>query len=460
MLATISSYQRLRNSHIIWANQRRPIMSSAARGDITAHSPATSATNMRIAYFTNQYPAVSHTFIRREILAIEALGDEVIRYAVRPGERIVDDQDKVELTKTRYISRASVVEWVRCLVAAVVDDPVKMLRVLRQAMHIGWRSDRGVLRNLAYAWEATILAHWCRRDAIEHLHVHFGTNPAAIAMFAHQLSGVPYSFTAHGSEEFEKAPLLALDQKLLHAKFAICVSSFGRAQLMRWSAPDQWQKIEVVHCGVDAGFIRTAVTPPAPEARLVCVGRLDEHKAQIVLVAAARRLHAAGVRFQIVLVGDGTMRSDVENAIRNGHLEQQISITGWVSGERVKSEILAARALILPSFSENMPVVIMEAMALGRPVISTYVAGIPELVRPGITGWLVPASDSDALADAIEECLTAPPDRLAAMGAAARAWIEDRHDVAKEASKLKALFAANGSQVSGAEFLPSAARRQ
>ena len=119
------------------------------------------------------------------------------------------------------------------------------------AIKMGWRSDRGLLRHLAYAVEAAVIADWSRRDKVQHLHAHFGTNSAAIAMLASQISGIPYSFTAHGSEEFEKAPLLSLDEKLRHAAFAVCVSSFGRSQLMRWSSPDQWSKIALIHCGVD-----------------------------------------------------------------------------------------------------------------------------------------------------------------------------------------------------------------
>ena len=190
-------------------------------------------------------------------------------------------------------------------------------------------------------------------------------------MLASQISGIPYSFTAHGSEEFIKAARLSLDVKLEHATFAVCVSSFGRSQLMLWSRPDQWRKIAIVHCGLDRAFLEGPVQPPPPNPRLVCVGRLDENKAQIVLVAAARRLHDAGIHCDIVLVGDGPMRHDVEDAIRCAGLQREIIITGWVSGDRVKAEIEAARALVLPSLSENMPVVIMEALAVGRPVIST-----------------------------------------------------------------------------------------
>jgi glycosyltransferase involved in cell wall biosynthesis len=398
--------------------------------------------NVRIGYFTNAYPAVSHTFIRREIKAIEALGVTVFRYALRPGKNLIDPEDKAEEKQTHYIVKAGAVEMVRCSTRFALSRPLLMVRAIRQAFKMGWRSDRGILRHLIYVAEATVLADWCRRHAIQHVHAHFGTNPAAIAMFAHQLSGIPYSFTAHGSEEFEKALLLSLETKVKHASFVVCVSSFGRGQLMRWTSPDLWPKIAVIRCGLDAKHFDGCVRPPPPTPHFVCVGRLDEHKAQIVLVGAARRLRDAGIHCEIVLVGDGDMRPDVENAIRRAGLEREITITGWASGERVKAEIAAARALILPSVSENMPVVIMEAFALGRAVISTYVAGIPELVQPGLSGWLVPASDEIALSQAMREALEASVEQLAAMGAAGRLRVIERHDVLTEAAKLKSLFEA------------------
>jgi glycosyltransferase involved in cell wall biosynthesis len=311
------------------------------------------------------------------------------------------------------------------------------------AAKIGRRSDRGLLRHLAYVLEAIILAGWSSRDNVQHIHAHFGTNSTAIAMLASQLSGIPYSFTAHGSEEFEKAPLLSLDMKLRNAAFAVCVSSFGRSQLMRWSAPDQWSKIAVIHCGLDDAYLAANVSLPPVAPRLVCVGRLGEHKAQLVLIDAVRQLRDIGIDCEVVFAGDGPMRSKVEAAIVSAGLGDRISMIGWVSAERVRAEIIAARALVLPSFSENMPVVIMEAMALGRPVISTYIAGIPELVQPGKTGWLVPSSDAEALAHALREALAAPVEQLANMGAAGRARIIKRHDAIKEAAKLKRLFEAH-----------------
>ena len=371
---------------------------------------------------------------------MEALGVTVIRFALRPGANLIDAEDKAEGKRTRFILEANVGEIIRCCISAMMTNPLAFFSALGQAFSMGRRSDRGILRHFAYAVEAAVLANWCLRDAVQHVHAHFGTNSAAIAMLASRMSGIPYSFTAHGSEEFEKAPLLSLDKKLQMAAFAVCVSSFGRSQLMRWSPLSYWQKIALVHCGLDSAYFNAPIVPLSSASRLVCVGRLGEHKAQILLVAAARRLHEEGIPCEIVLVGDGPMRTNIEEAIARAGLQEAVTITGWVSGERVKAEIEAARALVLPSFSENMPVVIMEAMQLGRPVISTYVAGIPELVKAGKTGWLVPAGDEAALTQAMREVLMAPTAQLAIMGAAGRRHIIEHHDALNEAKKLKSLL--------------------
>jgi colanic acid/amylovoran biosynthesis glycosyltransferase len=393
--------------------------------------------HMQVAYFVNQYPAVSHTFIRREIQALELLGMTVLRFALRPGSNLVDDEDKAELKRTQFVLKIGVLDAFRSVVA-LLKRPKLTVSVICSAFVSGWRSDRGIFRQLAYVAEGAILATLCQRAKAQHIHAHFGTNSAAIAMFASQLSGIPFSFTVHGPEEFEKGSLLSLDMKLEKAKFAACISAFGRSQLMRLTSPDQWQKIAIVHCGLDDALLNapTCEIPPAP--RFVCVGRLAPEKGHLVLISAAKKLREAGVNFEIIFAGDGPMRQRLEEAIRRAGA--QVKILGWVPNDRVRAEIEAARALILPSFSEGLPVAIMEAMALCRPVISTYVAGIPELVQPGKTGWLVPAGDDDALAGAMKEALAAPAAELAAMGERGRTLVLERHDVSKESEKLKIMI--------------------
>jgi colanic acid/amylovoran biosynthesis glycosyltransferase len=180
--------------------------------------------------------------------------------------------------------------------------------------------------------------------------------------------------------------------------------------------------------------------PSAPQ--LVCVGRLCEQKGQLLLVEAVALLVRKGVDIEVVLAGDGEMRGEIESLIVQRKLQKQIRITGWISSERVREEILAARALVLPSFAEGLPVVVMEAMALRRPVLSTYVAGIPELIETGKHGWLFPAGDVETLAVAMEELLALPLATLEQMGEAAYERALERHSIDIEAAKLNRLFQA------------------
>lgn len=220
------------------------------------------------------------------------------------------------------------------------------------------------------------------------MHAHFGTNSTEVVMLANVLGGPAYSFTVHGPEEFDKPQFLHMGEKVRRAAFVAAVSSYGRSQLYRWVAHEHWGKVKVVHCGLERGFhdVAPVNVPCAP--RLVCVGRLCEQKGQLLLLEAAHRLAAQSIDFELVLAGDGEMREEIGALIARHGLQAQVRITGWISSAQVREEILAARALVLPSFAEGLPVVIMEAMALRRPVLTTYVAGIPELVRPGENGWL------------------------------------------------------------------------
>jgi glycosyltransferase involved in cell wall biosynthesis len=234
--------------------------------------------------------------------------------------------------------------------------------------------------------------------------------------------------------------LLGLGEKVGRAAFVVAVSSYGRSQLFRWVDHAYWPKVKVVHCGLEPAFHEVAPVPPPDAPRLVCVGRLTEEKGQLLLIEAAHRLKRKGIKSELVLVGDGEMRGEVETLIARHGLAGQVRITGWVSSDRVREEILAARGLVLPSFAEGLPVVIMEAMALRRPVLTTYVGGIPELVRPGENGWLFPAGDIDALATAMGDCLSRSPDELRIMGDAAHARVLERHSVDVQAEMLGRLF--------------------
>jgi glycosyltransferase involved in cell wall biosynthesis len=399
---------------------------------------------MRIAYLINQYPTISHSFIRREILALERQGHEVLRISVRGwGDQQHGKEDQLEQTRTRYVLRGGAMPLLFAFLRILATHPIRLVKATGLVWKVSRQADRPLSVHLIYLLEACLVVLWLRAEKTEHLHAHFGTNSAQVAMLVHQLGGPRWSFTAHGPDEFDKAKFIALPEKIRRADFVVAVSSFGRSQLFRNVSHEHWQKIQVVHCGIEPAFYESALNRSGAERRLICVGRLCEAKGQLLLIDAARQLSARGTKFELVLAGDGAMRSELETLIARYKLQSMVRITGWISSDQVRDEILGARALVLPSFAEGLPVVIMEAMALRRPVISTFVAGIPELVDPGGHGWLVPAGDAEALASAMQTCLDAPLETIAGMGEAAHARVLERHDVDKEASKLVNLFGAN-----------------
>jgi len=396
---------------------------------------------MNIAYLVNIYPKVSHSFVRREVIAVETCGLKVARFSIRSCEsELVDEADKLEQELTKVILGVGVQGLAWGLLRVAATRPIRFIEAVRLMFKVGWHSERGILLHLAYLAEACILLNWFAESGTEHVHAHFGTNSTTVAMLCRVLGGPTYSFTVHGPEEFDKATLLSLDEKIKRSTFVAAVSSFGKSQLFRWCDRTFWSKIHVIHCGVDAAFLAAPYIPIPAAPRLACVGRLSEQKGHLLLLEAANLLAVQGLEFKLVLVGDGPLRSDIEKQILQLGLQNHIEITGWASGDRVQQEILASRAMVLPSFAEGLPVVIMEALALNRPVISTYVAGIPELVEPGVCGWLVPPGSAEALAVAMRAVLEAPLEKLEQMGKTGAERVAQQHNVNLEAKKLVALF--------------------
>jgi colanic acid/amylovoran biosynthesis glycosyltransferase len=394
-----------------------------------------------IAYLINQYPMASQTFIRREIAAMEADGSPVRRYAIRGWDTpLVDEADRIEAEKTRRILDGGSGPLLAALLKAALRSPRRFGRALAAALRLGRKSERGLIIHLVYLGEACVLFDWTQRDRIDHLHVHFGTNSTAVAMLCRLVGGPPYSFTVHGPEEFDRPLALSLPEKIRHAAFVVCICSFGRSQLWRWGDFSDWAKVHVVHCGLDQSYLATAPRPSSSTTRLINIGRLSEQKGQLVLIEAAARLREQGREFEIVIIGGGPFKQAIEERIRKLNLGAHVKLAGWLSGPQVQEQLLNSRGLVLPSFAEGLPVVIMESLAVGRPVISTYVAGIPELVQPGETGWLVPAGDVDQLAAAMAAMLDAPIEELERMGRNGAQRVARDHNIAIEARKLRELI--------------------
>nr|WP_247743123.1 glycosyltransferase [Phaeobacter italicus] len=396
---------------------------------------------VKIAYILNTYPQPSHSFIRREVQALERHGVEIERIAMRPADvPLVDPGDIDEQGRIDYVLAKGGARLVTGLVRRMWRSPRRFRSALAKALEMGGRSQVGRLRHLIYLAEAAYVADRVEGEGIDHLHAHFGTNSTTVALLAAMLADVPgglgYSFTTHGPEEFDAPQVLSLGAKVDTADFAVAISSFGRSQLSRWAAFGSWARLKVVHCGIEPS--RFSEPQPLPEGplRLAAIGRFVEQKGQMVLIHALAKLVETHPDLHLSLIGDGEMRQDLEAAIARYDLSRHVTLTGWLSEADVRAELAKAHALVMPSFAEGLPMVVMEAMAAARPVVATYIAGTPELVVPGQTGWLVPAGDPDVLAEAISDLAATPAETLSRMGQAGRTRVLQRHDSEIEAGKL------------------------
>ena len=250
---------------------------------------------MRIAYLVNRYPTVSHSFIRREILALERRGVEVMRIALREwNPELLDAENQLERERTRYVLREGAPALVVALARMLLTRPVRLLQALALALRMGYRGERALPVHLIYLAEACHIEPWLRAAGVQHLHAHFGTNSAEVAMLVHALGGPRWSFTIHGPKEYDNVQLIGLAEKIRRCAFVVAISSYGRSQLYRLVEHQHWSKVKVVHCGLEAAYFAAGVSPAPATRRLVCVGRLCEQKGQLLLVEAAQSPCRAG----------------------------------------------------------------------------------------------------------------------------------------------------------------------
>lgn len=399
---------------------------------------------VRVAYLVNQYPKVSHTFIRREILALEELDVQVDRYALRGWNGdAVDPVDLSERDRTTYTLKDGVFSLLLAAVRQSVRQPTKMWQAIKAAMTMAKGGMRPWPYHLIYVAHACRIIQHMEQRPVEHLHAHFGTNSAEIALLVRSMGGPPFSFTVHGMDEADNAPKLAFDEKIRGAAFAVAISAYTRSQLMRHVDPSLWNKIKIVHCGLpEHAFASAGAEEEGPQTPVfLCVGRLSGEKGHLILLDAFAKLHKNFPAARLVLAGDGDLRQSIEARIAALELGPSVRITGWIGSDQVQTEIQGCHVLVQPSLIEGLPVVIMEAMAQRRSVISTFVAGIPELVIPRENGWLVPAGTIDELVAAMEASITLPAQDTCKMRNAAFDRARERHSMVTEARKLKTLFA-------------------
>ncbi len=397
-------------------------------------------TSPRVAYLTGEYPAVSHTFILREVEALRALGRDVITCSVRRtgAEHHRGPAEKHAVETTFYVLNAAknpVTAFKAKLEA--LKTPGRFFSALRLAWSTRAPGAMAALYQLFYFIEAMVLARHLKAQGVTHLHNHFGNSSCSVAMLTSEISGIPFSYTMHGPAIFFEPRIWRIDEKIARAKFVACISHFCRSQGMIFAAPEHWHKMRIVHCGITPENYGASEPEPA-QKRIIFVGRLAAVKGVLVLIEAFARIREAHPDAQLTLVGDGTERAAIEAHVAWLGCTDAVRFAGYLSQDEVARELAKADIFALPSFAEGVPVVLMEAMASQLPVIATRIAGISELVEDGVSGWTVPPGDITGFADALKALLD-NPDLRARMGQVGRARVKAEFNIASEAAWLDQL---------------------
>jgi colanic acid/amylovoran biosynthesis glycosyltransferase len=406
---------------------------------------------LRLAYLCNEYPALSHTFVSREVQALRRRGVEVFTFSIHRADpaQLLSVTDREEFETTEALLPADRAALVRVQLGLLRRSPLAYARTLAFAVGLG-KGLRGALWQLFYFLEATLLWDGCERRGLRHIHAHIATNAADVALLTARLGsevdpsdgGWTWSFTIHGPPEYANVDRFNLAAKVAHARFVVAISHYGRSQLMAISEPAEWDKLHVVRCSVDASVFRPPVSrdgdgPP----EILCIGRLVPEKGHAVLLEALAILRDRGYEFRATVAGGGPAAGAIKARARSLGLLDRVRFPGPVGQDEIRSYYEAAAIFCMPSFAEGLPGVIFEAMATGLPIVSTWITGVPELVVDGEMGYLVPPARPLEMADAIGKLLDDPEGR-AAMGRAGREKVIREYNPETLAERLEGLFRA------------------
>ncbi len=380
---------------------------------------------MRVAYLLSHYPRVSQVFVQREVAGLRARGVEVVTVSVRRPQDVFTERDAEEAAATPWLSpprpltlvrahlRAAMrpAAWIASLVSAVRDAPPGQR--LRQARYWG-----GAIQ----LWDLL------RRRHVTHVHAHFSTNAADIALtatrFGRAVGSGPQSFSMHlhGVGDFSDVHANRIALKGREASGILCASDYSKAQALSWLEPESWDRVHVARYGVPV--------PPAPARRhgdgplrILGVGRLVGVKGHVVLLEALRLLADQGVDAEADVVGGGPLQEELERRARALGLGERVRWHGALGHDAVAALYAQADVFCLPSFAEGLPVVVLEAMAAGLPVVASRITGIPEAITDAEDGLLVTPARPDLLAEALAR-LARDPELRARLGGAARRRIE------------------------------------
>jgi colanic acid/amylovoran biosynthesis glycosyltransferase len=411
---------------------------------------------MRIAYLTGEYLRPTHTFIQREVKTLRSYGLEMHTFSVRPTapQELVSPEQRAEQAQTFNILPIRPFAILKAHTSLLLGMPTRYLQVLKLAWQSQSPGIKALLYQLFYFIEAGVLAQELQSRHIDHLHNHFADSSCTVSMLAASLAGIPFSFTLHGPYIFFEPYRWKLDLKIQQALFVICISHYCRSQAMLFSDPAEWNKLHIIHCGIDLDRYQP-VTHQSGQKRLLYVGRLSAAKGVPILLQAIAAVTVQHPDLQLTIVGDGPDRQSLELQASQLGISANLKFVGYQSQDAVCGYLQACDIFVLPSFAEGLPVVLMEAMATGIPVITTAIAAISELVEDSINGYLVPPGAVEPLAQRLDQLLSDAQLRQT-FGQAGRIKVEQSFNLHREVDALKQIMGvALAKSSSGKGFLDS-----
>ena len=389
----------------------------------------------------SQYPTISHTFILREIKKLRTLGCEVqvvsVRGADRPPASLTADEQE-EYQRTFVIFEAGIAAVAGAHLGTLMRRPAAYFTGLIYSIRLARWDLRQIFLNVMYFGEAVVAGSWIWTRGLPHVHSHFSST---LELIVARVFPITFSATIHGSGEFDDVVGFYMAEKVARAAFLIGISQYGRSQMMRASDPQYWHKLEVSPLGVDPNVFLPRPHRDNPEPfEILCVGSLVPAKGYHILLAAIARLVRQGrTSLRLRLVGEGRARPSLERAIREFGLENHVRLEGACNQERVRDFYRETDLFALTSFAEGVPVVLMEAMAMEIPCLATWITGVPELIRHGVDGWLVPPGDAEPVAGALAYLIDQPALRQS-MGRSGRARVIEKYNLDQNVARLAEIF--------------------
>lgn len=397
---------------------------------------------MKLAYLVSQYPALSHTFIQREVSLLRKRGFQIAVSSINSSGFITQvgtAKDQEEQARTFYVKEQGALKGMGALLKCLFTSPLSFTRGCFWAVKLGGFNLRQLLYHTFYMVEAALIGQWMGREGLQHLHVHFANPASNVALLVSKMFPLTYSITVHGPDDFYDVTFGCLKEKIEEARFILAISHFTLSQLMRLVPPSCWDKMEVSYLGVDTKLYSPRRPPPNLPLQFLTVSRLSPNKGHRILLSALHIFLEQGGSAHLHLVGDGPDRLALQELVEQLHIQGRVTFHGGLNQDQTMQRFEEADLFILPSFAEGLPVALMEAMAKEIPCIATAINGIPELIRNEKEGVLVMPASAEELADALKR-LSQDRALCKEIGLAGRQRIERQFELGANTAHLAKIY--------------------